>query len=225
MIAIDHRATAPTNVQLVGDHIRTLILERRLRPGDRIVGDRVAAELGVSRVPVREALRQLDGTGLVTFRDRRGAVVVGFDRSSTEELLELMEARRAVEPWIAARAAERHQAADLRRIDGVLRAGSAALRSGSGPAVGRAHHDLLAAVARAAHNRPMAEAVEPLHNRTVLAFSLVSESTLPDGWPSHQRVRDAIAARDGSVAARETRHHIDAVTRAIHRHPDLWVEP
>ncbi len=117
-----------------------------------------------------------------------------------------------------------HERRDLAAIDRALRAGSAGLQAGSAVAVGKAHHSLLGAVAAAAHNRPVAEAAIPLHNRTVLAFSLVSATTLPDGWPSHQRVRDAIASRDGVTASRETRRHLDAVTRAIERHPAVWVE-
>jgi DNA-binding GntR family transcriptional regulator len=59
----------------VSDHIRNAILTGRLRPGERIDQDAIAAELGLSRLPVREALIALDGEGLVQTIPRRGSYV------------------------------------------------------------------------------------------------------------------------------------------------------
>jgi len=52
--------------RVVSDRIRSRILDGTLKPGERLVEDRLSAELGVSRVPVREALRGLSVEGLVT---------------------------------------------------------------------------------------------------------------------------------------------------------------
>src|SRR4030095_271309 len=59
--------------KVVSDQIRGQILDGKLKPGERLVEDRLSAELGVSRVPVREALRGLSMEGLVRLGPKRGA--------------------------------------------------------------------------------------------------------------------------------------------------------
>ena len=61
--------------ELVAQRIRDAILDGAMRPGDRLVEADIAAELGVSRGPVREGIRLLAGEGLVMLRRNRGAVV------------------------------------------------------------------------------------------------------------------------------------------------------
>ena len=62
--------------RVVSDRIRGDILEGKFKPGERLVEDRLSAELGVSRVPVREALRGLSMEGLVRLEPNRGATVI-----------------------------------------------------------------------------------------------------------------------------------------------------
>ncbi|HEV3358633.1 MAG TPA: GntR family transcriptional regulator [Pseudonocardiaceae bacterium] len=93
----------PTSSEQVADHIRRLIFENRLRVGDRVPQDEIAAELRVSRVPVREAVIVLDREGWVQIEPHRGAFVVGLDQDSTRDHYELLGrvygfgARRAAE--------------------------------------------------------------------------------------------------------------------------------
>lgn len=214
--------TRATITTAVSDHVRALIFDHRVLPGQRLVAEAIAEELGVSRVPVREALRQLDGSGLVEVRPRRGATVVSFDLSSNDDLLALLQVRRELESWAAAEAARRHRDDDIGPIDRALEAGAVAVSSADLASVGRAHHDLVQAVARASRNRHLLDAVTPLHNRTTVAFSLVANDTLPDGWPAHRRIRDAIVARDARSARRETRSHLDEVMRAVGHRRSVW---
>lgn len=93
----------PTNAQQVADYIRQMIFENRLRAGERVPQDEIAAELQVSRVPVREAVIALDREGWVTTEPHRGAFVNGIDENSTRDHYELLgrlygfSARRAAE--------------------------------------------------------------------------------------------------------------------------------
>lgn len=66
----------------------------RYRKGDRLIAEDIAGEIGMSRMPVREAFRRLDAQGLVTLRPNRGAVVSGLD---LDELREVFEMRSALE--------------------------------------------------------------------------------------------------------------------------------
>jgi DNA-binding GntR family transcriptional regulator len=105
---------------LVADHIRRLIFEGELRQGDHLRQDEIASELGVSRIPVREAVIALDREGWLMIEPHRGAFVHGLDqdavrdhyevfgliygltarrateRGSTEDVVALVEAQRAI---------------------------------------------------------------------------------------------------------------------------------
>lgn len=89
---------------VVGRSMREAILDGRLKPGERIRQEDVARRLGTSRIPVREALRQLETEGLVTLVPHSGArvAVLDFDRFS-----ELYRLREAVEPMVIAESASR----------------------------------------------------------------------------------------------------------------------
>lgn len=80
------------------------IREGLLAPGTRLRAEEIATEIGMSRMPVREALRRLDSEGLVTLRPNRGAVVAGY---KPEEILELFEMRSVLE-GLAVRLAAPH---------------------------------------------------------------------------------------------------------------------
>ncbi|HEY4022915.1 MAG TPA: GntR family transcriptional regulator [Pseudonocardiaceae bacterium] len=93
----------PTSSEQVADHIRRLIFENKIKVGDKVQQDDIAAELRVSRVPVREAIIMLDREGWVVVEPHRGAFVVGLDEDSTRDHYELLGrmygfgARRAAE--------------------------------------------------------------------------------------------------------------------------------
>lgn len=81
------------NVQdAVVDGIRDMILNGHLKPGDRLRQDELANTFGVSTMPIREALRQLQAEGLVVFRPRRGATVARLTVSEYEEIYLIREA-------------------------------------------------------------------------------------------------------------------------------------
>jgi DNA-binding GntR family transcriptional regulator len=88
---------------LVAVHIRSLIFNGELRQGDRVRQDEIARRLGVSRIPVREAIIALDREGWLTVTPHRGAFVHGLDEDSLRDHYELLglvyglAARRAVE--------------------------------------------------------------------------------------------------------------------------------
>jgi DNA-binding GntR family transcriptional regulator len=80
------------NVQdAVVDGIRDMILQGHLKPGDRLRQDELADAFGVSTMPIREALRQLQAEGLVLFRPRRGAIVASVSVSEYEEIYRIRE--------------------------------------------------------------------------------------------------------------------------------------
>ena len=100
----------------VADHLRDSILTGRLRPGQRIDQDALAAELGVSRLPVREALITLDQEGLIQTVPRRGSYV---QRLQPDDITDHYEIFGHVSGLAAARAATRIGADQLAALRGV----------------------------------------------------------------------------------------------------------
>lgn len=206
-----------TTVAVVAQRLRARLLNGDLEPGQRLTTEALAAELGVSRVPVREALRQLAGQGLVDITDRRGARVV--DAPSVEPLLELLRVRRQLEPWAASEAATHRSADDLDAMAGFVAAGEAARASGDGAGAAQAHHDLLVAILAAGGNEVLEQTGRPLVDRTMVVFRRLPAGALPDGWVAHRRTVEAIGAGDRRAAAAAVRHHLDEVIMAIDQLP------
>jgi DNA-binding GntR family transcriptional regulator len=100
----------------VRDLLEEAILEGELKPGERLRAEALAQRFGTSRTPIREALLQLEASGLVDVEPNRGAVVRSFDR---EDLRDLYEVRALIEPHAAARAATRIDAEALHRLAGL----------------------------------------------------------------------------------------------------------
>src|SRR3954451_16460476 len=90
--------------QIVGDRIRSRILNGKFLPGSRLVERDLAAEFQVSRSPVREALRNLDKEGLVEKLPTRGIIVKALTR---REIFEIFDIREALEGMASRGAAQR----------------------------------------------------------------------------------------------------------------------
>ena len=116
--AVRERRTAQ---ELVVDFLRDAILSGRLRGGTRLVQDKIAADLFVSRVPVREALLQLEAEGLVRMEAHRGASVVWLGPEEIAELFEIREllmtpAVRMVVPTLTDDQVARLEAIDRKQV-------------------------------------------------------------------------------------------------------------
>jgi DNA-binding GntR family transcriptional regulator len=89
-----------STVEVVHAHVLTALLRGELQPGQWLRQDDLAASLGVSKVPVREALQRLAAEGLVSFETHRGSVVRSLTADGAEEIYAL---RRAIEPTLLKR--------------------------------------------------------------------------------------------------------------------------
>ena len=107
--------------QLVVEALRERILTGKVQSGERLVEGRLSEELGVSRMPVREALHTLAAEGLVTIEPRRGASVTSF---GVDQVRELVEVRATLEGLNAKLAAKRHDPAQLAALEKILEEGT-----------------------------------------------------------------------------------------------------
>ena len=111
-------AQRPTAQQTVYAYLRKAILSGRVRGGSRLVQEDIALRLGVSRVPVREALLQLASDGIVRMEAHRGASAVGLSPTEVAEIFEIraLLIRRAIQLVVPSLSDEQ-----LARLEGVAR--------------------------------------------------------------------------------------------------------
>jgi GntR family transcriptional repressor for pyruvate dehydrogenase complex len=214
-------------VELVVERLETPIRARELRVGEHLPPERqLAAEMGVSRATVREALHELELKGLVERRQGRGTVVIGADRgdltqhlveklrAEDREVLELMDFREAIEAPVAARAARYATRADISALQRVVdRMASTVSRERYGELDSRFHY----LVAQASHNALFARLIEWSNEWTLATRSQVVTDTRRRriSLQGHRQILEAIADRDPDRAATAMRDHIRAVTEAL----------
>jgi len=97
--------------------LRQRILTGDLRSGQPIRQEQIAQELGVSRIPLREALKQLEAEGFVTIEPHKGAVVSTLSLAEVEELFEL---RIHLESWLLRDAIPRMREGDFAALDAII---------------------------------------------------------------------------------------------------------
>lgn len=214
--------TTGTEAATLEEHVAALlrqqILGRQLRPGDRVITDRLARELGMSRIPVRQALQRLDGAGLIELRPHRGAIVAIPDEHPVPAMLELIEVRLRLEPWAAGLAAQHRSGRQLAALRRSVAAGRRAARDGDPAAAAGQHHAIVEAVVAASGNSALVESFRPLLNRTALLFAMLTDNgaePVTDGWSHHAHVVDAIGSSDSDAAAAATRRHLRHIAKAL----------
>jgi DNA-binding GntR family transcriptional regulator len=197
--------------QEVADRLREKIFERELEPGAWIDELKLAAEWGISRTPLREALKVLAVEGLVTMKVRRGAYVTEMSRDDVSQvyrLLALLESDAAGEVADHADAAE---IASLRalhdRLEKQLRQRDAFF------ATNEAFHFRLLEVAG---NRWRTQIVADLRKVMKLNrhHSLFKQGRIAESLAEHRAIMQAIEAHDGKLAARLMRAHFQGGLQA-----------
>lgn len=187
--------------------IREGILNGTYAEGAQLRQDAIAAELGVSRIPVREALRQLESEGLATFTPHHGAVVSTFSIAEIEELFEL---RALIETDLVRRAVPRLTSQDIHQAVAILDAFEDALASGDVGAWGelnwRLHSTLYAPSKRALTMRTL----ERLHHHTDRYARMQLALTHGESRANaeHRAIVGACRKRDSRAAAKLMRAHI-----------------
>lgn len=199
--------------QRIANHVRELIASEQLHPGERLPAERdLARMLGVSRVPIREAMRTLAAQGLIEIRRGQGMYVASSAVDATVDqltnallkqrdlLAELFAVRRLLEPASAQWAAARRDPDEIAKLEGLL--ADMQIAAESDPPdydlIGDRDMQLHVSVAMASDNRVlvrMLQAIQDLH-REQLETSLRYKDRLQSTLKDHARLVGAIRAGD-----------------------------
>jgi DNA-binding GntR family transcriptional regulator len=191
--------------RLVVEALRERILAGSIAPGERLVEGRLSEEFGVSRMPVREALRQLAAEGLVMIEPRRGASVVTF---SDEQMRELVEVRATLEGLNAKLAAKRHDPAQIAELERILKEGTRLAESGDiaqTTLMNQRFHDALGNIAA---NSVLRDMMRSLRDRTALLFAPMNRARGRQNWEEHAAILRAVIKGDAELAAMLATRHV-----------------
>ncbi|MFB7183911.1 GntR family transcriptional regulator [Streptomyces sp. NPDC056230] len=193
----------------IRDDIVSGVFER----GSRLTEELLARRYGVSRVPVREALRTLESEGFVVTRRHAGACVA---EPTEQEAADLLEVRALLEPLGAARAAQRRTEAHLKVLRGLVRLGQERARRGEGEdlrSLGGWFHETLA---QASGSSSLIATLTQLRHKIAWMY-VVDQPVRPvDSWAEHGAIVDAVARGDAERARALTTQHAERAT-TVHR--------
>ncbi|WP_237465226.1 FadR/GntR family transcriptional regulator [Leucobacter luti] len=210
--------------------LERLILEGDLTPGEKLPAERDLAQLlGVSRVSIREALRELENRGLIDRKPGRGTIILAPGESSgaadevieafsalRTELSDIMELRAIVEPPIARITAARAQPRDLTQLEELVKAMELDVTKDRYAELDRAFHQ---AIAQYTHNPLLSLINEQIANQIApsRASRYQTKARRQASSVAHRRIYEAIASRDGDLAETEARAHVHDISREIAR--------
>jgi len=195
----------------VVDRLRDLIIQGRLAPGTRINEVQVGAQLGVSRTPLREAIKTLTREGLVENVPSRGAIVRRFSEADIAQILEVLKAMEQLAARLVCAQADDEAIA---HITDLHRRMLDFYRSGDRLEYFKLNQAIHTAIVRASGNAALAETHELLQARIRRVRYTGNET--PSQWAGavaeHQEMIEALAHRDGERLAEVMGRHLDATS-------------
>ncbi|WP_405712929.1 GntR family transcriptional regulator [Streptomyces xanthophaeus] len=193
--------------------IRDDIVSGVFEPGGRLTEEVLARRYGVSRVPVREALRTLESEGFVTTRRHAGACVA---EPTGQEAADLLELRMLLEPLAAARAARRRTEAHLKVLRGLVRLGQERARRGQGEdlrSLGSWFHETLA---QASGSPGLIALLTQMRYKIAWMYVVGAPERPAESWAEHGAIVDAVARGDAERARVLTALHAERAA-GVHR--------
>ncbi len=195
-------------VDVSKDYIRAKITAGDFPPGLRLKERELSAELGISRIPIREAIRDLTTEGFVTLLPRRGAVVTELQPADLDDIFEV---RMALEVTECSLAASRASDAEISRMRACVVAANEAMVVGDRDAVNAANAEFHDVLVEMGHNPVLAQVLEPLRNR--LQWLLRQNEDVTAICREHDEIAQAIAGRDVERARALAQIHVETSRR------------
>ncbi len=206
------------------DQVRSQLRSGDLRPGQKLPSERdFAVQLGVSRNTVREAIRMLEIAGLVTLK--KGATGGAFVASSNGDALsqglsdglslasfsiaDLMEARIAMETFVARRAAEEVQDEEIEELEALVEKAREHAKEGNWPARLQAHLEFEEKLVAVARNPVLALMIKPLLDLTASVSLRIGPTAGDIVWEARSRLLDDLRGGEPGGAERTVQNYLE----------------
>lgn len=199
---------------VVFNTLRQAILTGELKPGERLMEIHLANRLGVSRTPIREAIRKLELEGLVTMIPRRGAEVAQITEKSMKDVLEV---RRTLDALSAELACERISAEEEEQLRKACQNFEDAVKTKDAKIIAKADvalHDIIAA---ATGNQRLIQLINNLAEQMYrYRFEYIKDASQHERIiQEHRIIYESIVKKDKEAASNMAKTHIDNQEKAV----------
>jgi DNA-binding GntR family transcriptional regulator len=210
LAAGSRRVTRPVPLrQAVYDTLAEMIAAGSLKPGQHLVESDLAAHLGVSRQPIREALQRLSIDGWVELRPAYGAYV---HVPTSDEVDDLLSVRSVLETYSARGAAQHVTQERVDRLRELYDAGMAALAADDKAGLVTANSDFHAYIAAISGNKVLVELISQVERRVRWYYTPIARPRGKEAWNEHETIISAIESGDGDLAEQLMRVHTERTT-------------
>ncbi|MGH2374174.1 MAG: GntR family transcriptional regulator [bacterium] len=204
------------------EYLRLSIVQGKLLPGQKIPQDEIGENLGISRMPVREALRKLEAEGFVRLLPNRGAIVREL---SVQDIREVYQIRIELEGLAARLAAPRVFPEQLERLRRLMALMSRTVEQDDIQRLLELNKDFHHTCYESADNARLLRMIQDLRNYSLRyrVFHAHIPHRLRDSLHEHQAILRAFEARDGALAERNTKHNMQRTADILIEHLErLW---
>ncbi|MFV0516187.1 MAG: GntR family transcriptional regulator [Aminipila sp.] len=200
--------------EIVYEELKVQILTGKIAPGTRMMEVELADDMGVSRTPIREAIRKLEKEGLVRIEPRRGAYA---SQISTDDMVEVLEVRQTMEGLAASLAAERMQADQLKKIEEAEEQYNKAVVCGDTANMIFYDSQFHKLIVEASNNKTLLQLIEPLQEMALrFRYLYYDDFKRAENMPhEHQIIIEAIAQKDSDGARDAANLHIQKLKEFV----------
>ncbi|MDD6626694.1 MAG: GntR family transcriptional regulator [Lachnospiraceae bacterium] len=199
---------------VVFNTLRKAILTGELKPGERLMEIHLANKLGVSRTPIREAIRKLELEGLVIMIPRRGAEVAQITEKSLKDVLEV---RRALDALCVELACDRISAEETEQLKKACDEFEHATKNGDATTIAAADVALHDIIVQATRNQRLIQLINNLSEQMYrYRFEYIKDDSRHDNLvEEHRMIYESVLHRDKQKAAEASKIHIDNQEQSI----------
>lgn len=202
--------------EVVFEYLRNAILAGELKPGERLMEVTIADQLGVSRTPVREAIRKLEKESFVIMIPRKGAYVADLTK---KDIMEVLEIRKELEGFAAALAAERMTIAEKEALGRVVERFNESLVNMDKRSMIESDNEFHSSIFEATKNQRLINIIYDLHDQ-FQRFRLIyfnEFNNFKEIQASHNRIFDAILKQDSVNARLEAENHVESIKVLVNK--------
>ncbi|KKY00660.1 GntR family transcriptional regulator [Paraclostridium benzoelyticum] len=200
--------------EIVLHEIRNAIFEGKLNQGDRLIENHIAERMGVSRTPVREALRQLEIEGLAVNVPRKGTLVKGI---SKEDAIEIYDIREVLEGLVSRLACLHITRLEIRRLNEIISIMEESIKNSNNSEYIKAHNEYNQILLNASKNKRLIERLETIYDylKSLRRISLMTNERREEAIKEHKDIVKAIEIGDEELAEKVARIHVYNAKKAF----------